>query len=430
MNVAVILAGGVGNRVGAGIPKQFIEVLGKPILAYTIDPFEKHPDVDAVLVVCVKPYIDYIWELKEKYSFKKLIWVAEGGATFQESMINGVDFLKERISRDDTVLFHFGASPFITSDIISDVIKVCHEKKTNAISATDYLLLSGTKKKTTSVSDPDNYTEKYIDRDTVAVMNTPHAFRYGYIIDIYEEAVKTGIIDTVEPHTTTLMYAMGKRINFSKGSQTNIKITTKDDLALFEGYVLEQQRKSEEVHKGDAVVFLADGFEECEALLVVDLLRRAGLNVLMSSIMRRRDVRSSHDILIHADCLAENTDYINAKIIILPGGRVGTNALAASETVKKICVDFAKSKYVAAVCAAPLVLAELGILDGKKATCHPDFEEKMLGALLTHEAVTLDGNIITGQGLGASFEFAFEIIKTLVSKDKAEEIKKSICYNR
>ena len=119
MNVAVILAGGVGNRVGAGIPKQFIEVLGKPILAYTIDPFEKHPDVDAVLVVCVKPYIDYIWELKEKYSFKKLIWVAEGGATFQESMINGVDFLKERISRDDTVLFHFGASPFITSDIIS-----------------------------------------------------------------------------------------------------------------------------------------------------------------------------------------------------------------------------------------------------------------------------------------------------------------------
>ena len=430
MNVAVILAGGVGNRVGAGIPKQFIEVLGKPILAYTIDPFEKHPDVDAVLVVCVKPYIDYIWELKEKYSFKKLIWVAEGGATFQESMINGVDFMKERISRDDTVLFHFGASPFITSDIISDVIKVCHEKKTNAISATDYLLLSGTKKKTTSVSDPDNYTEKYIDRDTVAVMNTPHAFRYGYIIDIYEEAVKTGIIDTVEPHTTTLMYAMGKRINFSKGSQTNIKITTKDDLALFEGYVLEQQRKSEEVHKGDAVVFLADGFEECEALLVVDLLRRAGLNVLMSSIMRRRDVRSSHDILIHADCLAENTDYINAKIIILPGGRVGTNALAASETVKKICVDFAKSKYVAAVCAAPLVLAELGILDGKKATCHPDFEEKMLGALLTHEAVTLDGNIITGQGLGASFEFAFEIIKTLVSKDKAEEIKKSICYNR
>ncbi len=118
MNIAAILAGGVGNRFGAGIPKQFVEVLGKPIIAYTIEPFDKHPDVDAILVVCVKPYMDYIWELKRKYGFKKLIWVTEGGATFQESMMNGVAFLKDKAKADDTVLFHFGASPFIKPDII------------------------------------------------------------------------------------------------------------------------------------------------------------------------------------------------------------------------------------------------------------------------------------------------------------------------
>lgn len=243
MNIAVILAGGVGNRLGAGIPKQFVEILGKPILAYTIEPFENHPDVDAILVVCVKPYVDYIWVLKEKYGFEKLKWVTEGGATFQESVMNGMNYLSDKAKRDDTVLFHFGASPFIKPDIITDVIRVCQEKGTNAISTTDYLLLSGVKKTTASVSDPENYTDEYINRDTIAVMNTPHAFQYGFLVDMYKEAVESGVINTVEPHTTTLMYAMGKRIYFSKGSQDNIKITTKEDLEMFEGYVLVQQRK-------------------------------------------------------------------------------------------------------------------------------------------------------------------------------------------
>lgn len=244
MNIAVILAGGVGNRVGAGIPKQFIEVLGKPVLAYTIEPFENHPDVDAILVVCVKPYLDYICEMKEKYGFTKLKWVTEGGATFQESMMNGVNYLSDKAAPNDTVLFHFGASPFITPDIITDVIRVCKEKGTNAISTTDYLLLSGKKKTTESVLDSENYTEEYINRDTIAVMNTPHAFQYGFIAGMYKEAIQTGVIDTVEPHTTTLMYAMGKIIYFSKGSQTNIKITTKEDLDLFEGYVLMKMKRN------------------------------------------------------------------------------------------------------------------------------------------------------------------------------------------
>ena len=421
----MILAGGVGSRLGAKIPKQFIEVLGKPVLAYTIEAFEKHQEIDAVLVVCVKPYIGYMNELKEKYGFSKLRWVTEGGDTFQGSVLNGIRFLKDKIDREDTVLIHFGASPFVTGDLISDCIRVCKEKN-NAISTIDYLLLSGKKKTTESVTDPDNYTEEYINRDTVAVMNSPHGFRYGFITDMYKEAIETGVIDTVEPHTTTLMYAMGKRIYFSKGSQNNIKITTKEDLKMFEGYVLEQQRHSAETVSGDVVVFLADGFEECEGLLVVDLLRRAGLKTVMASVMGRRDVRSSREILITADCLAENVDFGSARMIVLPGGRTGVENLSGCELVKEQCVRFAKGKMAAAVCAAPSILASLGLV--RKATVHPDFKGRMGDADVLDRSVVVDGNIITGQGLGATIPFAFEIIKALVGEEKAEQIRQAICY--
>ena len=243
MNIAVILAGGVGSRLGAGIPKQFVEVCGKPVLAYTLKPFEEHPDIDGILVVSLGSYMDEVMSMKEKYSFSKLRWVTEGGDTFQGSVMNGIGFLRDKISEDDTVLVHFGASPFVTKEIISDAIRVCAENGTNAISTTDYYLLSGVKHSTSSVTDPENYSDEYINRDTIAVMNTPHAFRYGFVDDLYSEASNTGMIDKVEPHTTTLMYALGKRIYFSKGSQTNIKITTKEDLEFFENYVIGKQTK-------------------------------------------------------------------------------------------------------------------------------------------------------------------------------------------
>ena len=428
MNVALILAGGVGNRLGAKIPKQFIEVLGKPVLAYTIEAFEKHPEIDAILVACVKPYIDYVWDIKEKYGLSKLKWITEGGDTFQGSVLNGIRYLENKVDKDDIVLIHFGASPFITGDIISDCIKVCEEKG-NAISTTDFYLLSGKKKSNASVSDPENYTDEYINRDTVAIMNTPHAFKYGFVSEMYDEAIRTGVIDTVEPHTTTLMYAMGKPIYFALGSQNNIKITRKEELELFEGYVLEQQRKNKETVSGDVVVFLADGFEECEGLLVVDLLRRAGLKVVMASVMGRRDVKSSREILIQADCLAEDVDFKKAKMIVLPGGRLGTENLSKNDIVINQCVAFAKDKYVAAVCAAPSILAMLGLLEGKRATVHPDFEGEMSNAILTDDGVTADGNIITGQGLGTTIPFAFKIIECLVGKNKTYEIKRMICWH-
>ena len=424
MNIAAILAGGVGSRLGANVPKQFVEILGKPIIAYTIELFNDHPEIDAVLVICVQPYMDYIWELKERYGFEKLRWVTDGGSTFQESVINGVGFLSDRVDDNDTVLFQFSASPFTSPDIISDAIRVCKKTGTNAISATDYLYLSGKKKTTATVMDPDNYTEEYIDRNTVAVMNTPHAFQYGFISDMYDEAVRTGLLDTVEPHTTTLMYAMGKRINFSKGSQCNIKITTQEDLELFEGFILEKQRKDVGQASGDVIVLLADGFEECEALLVVDLLGRAGLKVIMASIMGRCDVRSSRGILIQADCLAGNVDFESAKMLVLPGGRAGARLLSQSDIVIEQCVAFNRNRYLAAVCAAPSILASLKLME--KATVHPDYVDQMGDVEVFDEDVIVDGNVITGRALGATIPFALTLIETLAGKEAMEKVRVDI----
>ena len=177
-----------------------------------------------------------------------------------------------------------------------------------------------------------------------------------------------------------------------------------------------------------AVVFLADGFEECEGLIVVDILRRAGVDTVMAAIGERLEVDSSRHIKVLADAMAEEVDYESVDLVVLPGGRLGTENLKYSAIVQKTVKVFAEKKYVAAICAAPSILAGLGLLTGKKATCHPDFENQMDGAVLTGESVTAEGNIITGQGLGATFDFAFELVKMLVGEEEADRIKRGICY--
>ncbi len=177
-----------------------------------------------------------------------------------------------------------------------------------------------------------------------------------------------------------------------------------------------------------AVVFLADGFEECEGLLVVDLLRRAEVNVITASIMGRTEIKSSHGITLQADMLAEDVDFSCADMVVLPGGLPGTTYLGDNEIVKEQCVTFAKDKYVAAICAAPSVLATLGLLEGKLATCHPAFEGKMAGATVTRESVSIADNIITGQGLGAGIPFALKLVEILVNKETADKIATAISY--
>jgi len=176
------------------------------------------------------------------------------------------------------------------------------------------------------------------------------------------------------------------------------------------------------------VVFLADGFEECEALIPVDILRRAGVETVMASVTGRADALSSRRIRVQADASAEDCGWADADCLVLPGGRRGTENLRLSPAVCEACLAFAGRKLIAAICAAPTVLAGLGLLEGRRATCHPDFEGEMRGALLTREPVTRDGLFLTGQGLGASFAFAFALAELLAGRERAERIRGEICW--
>lgn len=237
MNVAIILAGGRGTRVGADVPKQFIEVLGRPVLSYTIERFQNHPEIDAIEVVCRKGYEDELRRICERGGFSKVCWTAEGGSTFQDSVMNGLAGLEGRIGDDDQVLIHYGASPFVSDEEISDAIRVCSAHG-NASPAHSQVYLAASR------GDGEG-TDTFVDRDEVMCLNSPQALRFGYAKWLYDQGRAKGLLDTVEPHTTSLMFALGERVWFSKGSTANIKITTRDDLRLFEGWVLTAREGNE-----------------------------------------------------------------------------------------------------------------------------------------------------------------------------------------
>ena len=172
-----------------------------------------------------------------------------------------------------------------------------------------------------------------------------------------------------------------------------------------------------------AVVFFADGTEECEALLVVDLLRRAKVEVIVASAMGRRELVSSHKIHLTADALAD------VDMVVLPGGIPGTPNLAANKTVTETCAAFAKAgKKVAAICAAPSILASLGLLEGRNATAHAGFQDQLAGAIVHDEEVVVDGNITTSYGLGGAIPFALELVRQLAGQAEAERIRNAIAY--
>ncbi len=176
-------------------------------------------------------------------------------------------------------------------------------------------------------------------------------------------------------------------------------------------------------------VFLADGFEEIEGLTVVDLLRRAGIEVTTVSISDSLTVHGAHGIDVQADKMFEETEYSEKDMVVLPGGMPGTLNLGAHDGVKVVLEQFYKEeKYIAAICAAPSVLGKYGMLKGRKATSYPGFEEALLGAEYVCDTVAEDGFVITSRGMGTAIDFSLKLIERLTSKEKAEEIGKSIIY--
>lgn len=179
-----------------------------------------------------------------------------------------------------------------------------------------------------------------------------------------------------------------------------------------------------------AYIFLAPGYEEVEMLTVVDMVRRAKIEIDMVSITDQKEVTSSHNVTITADKLFSEIDFLAAQMLILPGGMPGTTNLGAFEPLCQQLQAFAadNDRWVAAVCAAPTVLGQLGILDGRKATCYPSFADKIICGEYLEQPVVRDGHVITSRGMGTCIEFAGEIIAALKDRETADQVKTAIVY--
>ena len=237
MNYVIIIAGGVGSRLGAPVPKQFVEVLGKPVIAYTMNHFQNHPEIDAIELVCVDGYQDHLKTITEKYGITKVLKIVKGGSEYERSIMNGVAGLEGIAKPDDVVMIHWAASPFLSEELITDNIRVCKEKG-NAITASYSYLLYG--------SNDGDCAKKAINRESFMTLSAPQSFLYKNIVDLYKQVEEKNMFETVEEHHTTVFMAeLGMPLYFSKGSHTNIKITTKEDIDLFLGYQLAKKYKED-----------------------------------------------------------------------------------------------------------------------------------------------------------------------------------------
>lgn len=175
-------------------------------------------------------------------------------------------------------------------------------------------------------------------------------------------------------------------------------------------------------------VFLANGVEEIEALTVVDVLRRGGVDVVTVSVTGKKAIAGSHKIVFEADTLFDEDRLTDGDMLVLPGGLKGTNALMAHEGLRNLLMAYRDAdKYITAICAAPSVLGMNGLLKGRKATCYPGFEDKLLGANVSAEAVVQDGNVITGKGMGVAIPFALKLL-SVFSPEEAARVGKGIQY--
>lgn len=229
MNVAMIIAGGKGVRMNQDIPKQFINVYDKPILIYTLEGFQNHPQIDEIGLVCLDGWHDVVRAYAKQFNIDKLKWIISGGETAQESIREGVYNLEGKCHDDDTIIIHDGIRPLVDDFVLTDVIMKC-EKHGNAVTALPY-------NEQIFVTDDGASTVKYIPRESLRRVATPQAYKYGKLNKAYHEAYEKEIGIYGSSYTNTMMVELGERLYFASGSDKNIKITTKDDLELFKAYL-------------------------------------------------------------------------------------------------------------------------------------------------------------------------------------------------
>ncbi|MBE6085490.1 MAG: 2-C-methyl-D-erythritol 4-phosphate cytidylyltransferase [Selenomonas ruminantium] len=227
-NIALLIAGGSGNRMKQDIPKQFLTVNERPVIVYTLEAFEKHPEIDEIAVVCLESWENVLWAYAKQFNINKLKYVTKGGKNGQDSIRNGVFGLEKCHDKDDIVLIHDAIRPMISADIISDNIRVCREygNAITVIPCAEAMLRTEDGLESSAL----------YPRDNLKRTQTPQAFKLGEICDLHRRALKAGITNSVA--SCTLKVEMGEKVFFSRGSEKNIKLTTVEDIDIFKALLM------------------------------------------------------------------------------------------------------------------------------------------------------------------------------------------------
>lgn len=222
-NIALIIAGGSGNRMHQDIPKQFLTVNERPVIVYTLEAFERHPAIDAIAVVCIEGWDQVLWAYAKQFNISKLRYVVPGGKNGQDSIRNGLFELEKHFAPEDFVLIHDAIRPMVSAEIISDNIRVAQEygNAITVIPCAEAMLQTED-----GIASSSSYP-----RDRLKRTQTPQAFRLGDICDLHRRALKAGITNSVA--SCTLKIEMGEQVFFSSGSEKNIKLTTVEDIDIF-----------------------------------------------------------------------------------------------------------------------------------------------------------------------------------------------------
>ena len=231
MNIALIIAGGSGNRMGQDIPKQFINVYDKPVLIYTLEGFQMHPMIDAIEVVCIDGWHEVLWAYAHQFNLTKLKWIVSDRSTGKERIRNLVCYLDGKIGDNDIVIIHDCIRPLVDATVLTDVIQKA-KLYGNAVTSLPY-------NEQIFIVNPDDETttKSYIPRETLRRVSTPQAYKFKKLDSAYHEAFEKEIGIYGSAYTNTMMVELGEVLHFAAGSDKNIKLTTKDDLELFKGYL-------------------------------------------------------------------------------------------------------------------------------------------------------------------------------------------------
>lgn len=226
---ALVVAGGLGSRMGLEIPKQFANVYGKPVIIYTLEAFERNPLVDSIIVVCIDGWLEVLKNYAEQYGITKLQKIVTGGDTVQKSIKIGIDEIAEFADKEDIVVIHDGVRPLMDDEILTDVI-IKGREYGNAVSSLPYFEQIFIRKDEIS-------TEKYIPRDSLCRVMTPQAYKFQKLKEVYDKAFAEEKGIGVGSYANTLMVDYGEKLYFASGSEKNIKLTTKENLEIFKAYL-------------------------------------------------------------------------------------------------------------------------------------------------------------------------------------------------